>query len=420
MRPRDTQNRVLRSAPAVIVAVACIAFAPPLGVDGRLSHFEYALITLALVLVLALLHPRRVTQVPVPVFAVALLALMAASTLWSYSRMDTVRDVLTFAAIALAAVILVQISSVNTLAIGVALSGVILLGWALILMVIAPDVVFTPGGALLGPYGNRNGMAYALLQSVPAALGARLAFRLGPAVKGVIVLALCAGIVATTSKTSLLVLGLLLAVAFGVAAVRRSRLLGILFGAAAIAVIAIGAANFGRILAAFGKGDTINGRTPIWDALWPLIGQRPLTGYGWSMAWPVQAPPSGDVRWKLHGVTVYHAHNELLNWLITTGIPGALLIVALYALVVWAGIRLFVDTTIVGIAWISLGALVLIVRGLSDISETLPQGWFVLMILAAASVKYLPEALDRPLPPWQALHIRVREPAAAHGNHKQE
>jgi O-antigen ligase len=345
---------------------------------------------------------------------------MAASTLWSYSRVDTVRDVLTFLVIAFAALVLVQIASLNTLAIGVALSGTVLLAWALLLIAVEPDAAFTPGGALLGPYGNRNGMAYALLQSVPAALGMRLAFRFGFVIKSLVVVSLSAGIVATTSKTSLLVVGVLLAGALAIVLVRRRRIFGIVLAGVGVPLVAIGAANFGRILTAFGKGDTINGRTSIWEALLPLIGQRPLTGFGWSMAWPVNGPPSGDVRWRLDGVTVYHAHNEILNWLITTGIPGTLLVVAVYVLVFRAGIKLSLGADLVAAAWIPLGALALILRGLSDISETLPQGWFILMILAAASVKYLPEALGHRLPYWQAIQIRVGEPAAVHGNPNQK
>lgn len=411
---------LLRAAPTVVVLLACIAFAPPLAIDGRLSHLEYALVALSLVLVLAMFSQQTLSRVPVPIPGVALLAVMAASTAVSYSRVDTVRDVLTFTVIALSALILVQISSLNALAVGVAMSGMILIVWGLVLLVVSPETVFTSTGALVGPYGNRNGLAYALLQSVPAALGMRLAWRTGAVAKGLVVVALSAGVVATTSKTALLALAALLAVAGAVVLIRRRRVFGIVIGGVALVAIAIGAANFGRILEAFGKGDTINGRTPIWEALLPLIGQRPVTGYGWSMAWPVQGPPSGDVRWRLNGITVYHAHNEVLNWLITTGVVGALLVLSIYVLVVWAGIKVFLHTELAAAAWIFLGVMVLLLRGLSDISETLPQGWFVLMILAAASAKYLPDTLSRPLPRWLVFDIRVHEPVGAHGKPEQE
>jgi O-antigen ligase len=397
-----------RCAPTIVVALACIAFAPPLAVDGRLSHLEYALLTLGVVLALALLRPTTVTRVPVPIFVVALLAVMGASTLWSYSRVDTVRDVLTFGVIALAALILVQISSLNALAIGVALSGLILLSWAGVLVLFGAESAFTSAGALLGPYGNRNGLAYALLQSVPAALAMRLTSRTGVVVKLGAVGALSVGIYATGSKTSLIVLLVVVAIGAGYVLLRWRRLFGLLYAACVVLVLIVGAWNFDSLLGFLGKSDTISGRIPMWAALIPLVVVRPLTGYGWSLSLPVGAPPSVAIQESLNGVVLYHAHNEVLNWLITTGIIGAACILGLYCFVLWAGIKIVRSSELRAASWISLAVIVLVLRGASDISETLPQGWFVLMIVGAAAAKYLTNVTHRPVSRWLVPNVRVR------------
>ncbi|WP_158253986.1 O-antigen ligase [Cryobacterium sp. Y50] len=342
---------------------------------------------------------------PIPTFVVALLAVMAASTLWSYSRAETVRDVLTFVVIALAAIVLVQIVSLNSLAIGVALSGVILLIWCGILIVSGAESAFTVAGDLLGPYGNRNGLAYALLQSVPAALAMRLRVRLGFVLKWLIVIALAAGIVATGSKTSLLVLAVVITVGVGFLLLRWRRTYGFIWAVCVALVVVVAALNFESLLGILGKSDTISGRIPMWAALVPLVAMRPLTGYGWSLSLPVGAPPSVAIQESVNGIVLYHAHNEVMNWLVTTGALGALLILAIYGLVLWAGLEIVRHTDLVAAAWISLGGLVLLLRGLSEISETLPQGWFVLVILVAASVKYLPSATAHPISKWIALCI---------------
>ena len=397
----------LRCAPTIVVALSCIAFAPPLAVDGRLSHLEYTLVTLGVVLLLALLKQRTGSRVPVPVFVLALLAVMAASTLWSSSRDDTVRDVLTFAVIALAALILVHIASLNALAVGVALSGVILLGWAAILILFGSPEVFTPAGDLLGPYGNRNGLAYALLQSVPAALAMRLAFRNGFVLKWIVVAALSVGIFATGSVTSLLVLVIAVVLGAGYVLLRWRRLFGLIYAGCGVIVLIIVALNVESLLGLLGKSETISGRIPMWAALVPLVALRPLTGYGWSLSLPVGAPPSVAIQESLNGVVLYHAHNEVLNWLITTGVVGAALVVGLYVLVIWAGIKIVRGPDVWAASWISLGVIVLFLRGVSDISETLPQGWFVLMLLAAAAARYLPAATERRIPRWLVVSIGV-------------
>ena len=296
--------------------------------------------------------------------------------------MESARDVLAFVVLALAALVLVQISSLNTLAIGVALSGLILLSWAVLLLVLAPETVFNSSGSLIAPYGNRNGLAYSLLQAVPAAFAMRLTFSAGRVVKWLSVVVLSTGVIATTSKTSLLVLGMVVVIMVVVimvvvimvvgGALRRRRIFGFLLAMTAVITLVLGSLNFGRLLDVFGKGASINGRVPMWEALLPLIGQRPLTGYGWSMSWPVGAPPSRAVQESLDGVVLFHAHNEILNWLITTGVIGCALVICIYGLLFWAGLRLFRESEFVGVSWILLGATVLFLRGFSDISETSP------------------------------------------------
>src|SRR5690606_35604928 len=101
------------------------------------------------------------------------------------------------------------------------------------------------------------------------------------------------------------------------------------------------------------------------------------------------------------------AHNELLNWLVTTGALGAVLIVIVYGFATWAGLRSFwAGADRPELIWLPLAAVSLIARGLSDISETNAQAWFTLMLVVFACARHLPS----PAEPQRPLSFFIRVP----------
>lgn len=383
-------SRLRGGAGAVLIAVAALMLVPPDIVAGRFSTLEVAAILFSVALIFAGWQSRAglLGRRPwlAPVSLVLLLALMAASAVWSASGWVSLRDVLAYVLLAATAVVVVHSMRLSWILMGISAAGVFVLVWAVVLAIVDPGSALNPSGALIGPYSNRNTLAYVLLTSAPAAMAVQLrSGRLGVAIKLIVVTLLGTGIIATTSRTALLVFGLLAAVATVLSIGRRSRIGGYLVLAALAAAVIVVLVNFGQVLDYFGKGADINGRVPIWNTVWGLVVEAPLTGYGWSMSWPLGAEPSNSVAAALGGVVVFHAHNELLNWLVTTGVVGGVLIVAIYATLLAASISMLRRGSHLAGVWTLLGAIAWLLRGISDISETHPLGWFVLVIMLGAA-----------------------------------
>lgn len=115
--------------------------------------------------------------------------------------------------------------------------------------------------------------------------------------------------------------------AFGLDFARRRALLACLlllplaFAGVLLMLLDIDWANFGALLSRTGKVaelTTLTGRTEIWAASWSAFLERPILGYGFG-ATKVLLPEIYRTVW---GFTVTHAHNMLLQALVTTGLLG--------------------------------------------------------------------------------------------------
>lgn len=176
-----------------------------------------------------------------------------------------------------------------------------------------------------------------------------------------IALALASGLVlATQSKTSLLCLGLGLAMVGGFWTLRR--------GGAAFAVVAIWAAvvvaglaiwiwdtHSVAVLEALGKDPSLTGRTDIWASLMRKVADRPWTGYGYGAFWGKESAPADWVR-KETQWPVPSAHNGWIDLLVQLGWPGAILVGTLMALTT---LITLIRSTVAGVreGWWALGFL---------------------------------------------------------------
>jgi len=71
-----------------------------------------------------------------------------------------------------------------------------------------------------------------------------------------------------------------------------------------------------------GRSGDLTGRSDVWDQVWKLILQKPLTGYGYGTIWY----PTEESVWIQQALTdfswkVFHAHNGLLQLASEIGIP---------------------------------------------------------------------------------------------------
>lgn len=137
-------------------------------------------------------------------------------------------------------------------------------------------------------------------------------------------------VLTTQSKTSLICMALGLGIIGGLWILRRSgpaAAVGLVWlGVVAVAGgVAFWFAGPEIILEALGKDPTLTGRTEIWESLMRRVGDRPMTGYGYSAFWGLQSTPANFVRLET-GWVVPSAHNGWIDLLVQLGWPGAVLV----------------------------------------------------------------------------------------------
>ncbi|MEM6253482.1 MAG: O-antigen ligase family protein [Cyanobacteria bacterium P01_D01_bin.156] len=77
----------------------------------------------------------------------------------------------------------------------------------------------------------------------------------------------------------------------------------------------------------FGKGSDLTGRDEIWPALWHMISQKPLLGYGYKGFWGPVGGPADYVR-DVAGWAVPNAHNGFFELFLSVGWIGGILFIS--------------------------------------------------------------------------------------------
>ena len=325
-------------------------------------------------LALALQRPGRVAlgllREP---FLVALMMVAAASVFWSVAPDQTGRRVFALAFTTLCGVAIGARFRWSQLVEITAMAFAAMALLSLVVAVAVPSVgrmtdLFP--GAWRGLWVEKNTfgglMAFAGLNFAAAALfqPRRALFWWAMTALAILMLGL------STSKTSLVALLLggsalafTLMVRRGGAMAVLTTWLAVVAVAAVAAVIALQPDLF---LGLLGKDATLTGRTKIWAAIWRLIQQRPLLGYGYGAVWSDETG-WGPLQWivKQAGFTPQHAHNSWLEQWLGLGLVG---------LVAWS---LFFTSTLAKTVWAVFthkGALLvfpfLIVYGLMTLTES--------------------------------------------------
>ena len=140
----------------------------------------------------------------------------------------------------------------------------------------------------------------------------------------------------STSKTSLLSVGLGAGALAMVWAVRRGPSSGVAATWAAVVALGVvaGFALFASdvIFGLLGKDATLTGRTKIWTAVMRQIDERPWQGFGYAATWD-DTGPWGPLAWIVHdsGFRPHHAHNSWLEQWLALGLPGLIAWSAFFA-----------------------------------------------------------------------------------------
>jgi len=139
---------------------------------------------------------------------------------------------------------------------------------------------------------------------------------------------------------------------------------------------------FDDILRLLGKDPTFSGRTGIWEAAFGLGLERPFIGYGYRTFWVGES--AAEVYRRL-GAGLQHvggAHNGYLDLWLETGLVGVLLVMWIFGLMLWRGIKvLAADADALNMLPVMFLALVVVYAvSAGVIAEQAEMAWVVLMI----------------------------------------
>jgi O-antigen ligase len=109
----------------------------------------------------------------------------------------------------------------------------------------------------------------------------------------------------------------------------RFRALGVILTALAIPLVLVAAALKDTVLGMLGKDPTLTGRTVLWGFVEDDIRLRPLFGWGYSAFWQPDNPAANAISLTL-GWYVPQAHNGILEILIELGFVGVALFITLW------------------------------------------------------------------------------------------
>lgn len=181
-----------------------------------------------------------------------------------------------------------------------------------------------------GQYSHKNLAAAVML--VAAFFG--LYFRsVGYKKSGIAVIVLSVFfLIQTGGKSSTAMLPLILGLQWVFEKFRWTRWPIAVGGILAFNLLALGAAQsegFRGLIAALGVDPTFTNRTDIWKIAFDAITQSPILGYGFQGFWQTSDITQSSAGLETWAVKAFNGHNAYVDALLTTGIPGFLLTVAL-------------------------------------------------------------------------------------------
>ena len=175
-----------------------------------------------------------------------------------------------------------------------------------------------------------------------------------------------------------------------------SVMLGVVALVAAFASVAI-------VVQALGRDLTFTGRTPLWDAIIPLIEAEPITGYGFEAIWTRESAISRELT-RVIGFSSANAHNGALDTALSIGIPGLLLFFALLITTLTAALRHLRVSEFA--AWTFVFVLLQLVFG--SFESTYITDWLGLMVIGRLACAKLTNARRDALQEEQALVEALR------------
>lgn len=179
-----------------------------------------------------------------------------------------------------------------------------------------------------GHMGHKNAAAAAMVFAV--FFGLYVARSKSMLLGGVLVVLATVFLWKSGSKTSFAMMPMVLILAWLFERVALLRPVIVIGGVALVNALLVAAAasdTVQQMLASAGIDPTFTDRTSIWAIALNVIGQRPLTGFGFQSFWQTEALFRSGFSLYSWAVTAANAHNGYLEQFINAGIPGFLLVI---------------------------------------------------------------------------------------------
>jgi exopolysaccharide production protein ExoQ len=260
------------------------------------------------------------------ILALAVVAFLFLSALWSIDDVTTIRRSMIYLFVIIGAIgvadNLEDDEFMNLLGITYLVSAFA----SVILLAASPGRALMPDGSgdLRGIFSHKNVLAQVMAAGVLASLhGIRVGGRRRR--RNIYMLILFVGIaLAAKSATSLLtIFGFCLADAI-ISLFRRGgvgRFIGVILILVLVPFVIFVTVNPDSLFEIMGKNPTLTGRTDLWPYVINDIYSRPMLGWGYSAFWSPGNPAAQEISNKM-GYFVPEAHNGLLEMLLEVGIVG--------------------------------------------------------------------------------------------------
>ena len=145
--------------------------------------------------------------------------------------------------------------------------------------------------------------------------------------------------------------------------------------------------NRAFVAEALGRDVTLTGRTEIWQVVWTLANERPLTGWGLGSVWRASSPVGATVE-RAISYFPSHAHNGYLDTFLQTGAVGAVLLVLALLGALARGTR---QLLLGGSAFPLATAVLLVLYNLSETRFLDHAGWLLLAVVCAPVTAWGPD-----------------------------
>lgn len=369
--------------PRLLVFVLAVTFFLSAPMEPMHSSLPLILrMALCLVFTVAVLW-KQILQIPLENFltpSAFVLLLMAISLAQSLSRF-ALENLFAYFFVFLISILTGASLSVDKLALGIAIGGALVAFYSALFALVNPEGSWM-SGRLTGPFTGWNNFAMMLVFALPAVLTLQSENKLRRFFKFFILILMGTEIFLSQSTTSRITFSVIIAVYIAFITFKSNKRLGWFVCLIYSIALTITALNWQAFLAFLNKTNELNGRVPIWQATLEVIRGHELSGFGWVPQFGYTNPVGMYILEKT-GYFQMHTHNDFLFWFSTIGIVGAILV---YFTLFWLVLR----STLVGLMkrklihpWTWLGALGLILGGLTEVSVVLVTGWFVFCLISS-------------------------------------